>query len=32
MKAAMHEPLFLEFADVCLKIIEPNAEDDDNLL
>ncbi|KAM7342067.1 zinc finger HIT domain-containing protein 3 [Cochliomyia hominivorax] len=23
IRAAMHEPLFLEFADECLKIIEP---------
>lgn len=23
MKAAMQEPLFLEFADECLKIVEP---------
>ncbi|XP_017474111.1 PREDICTED: zinc finger HIT domain-containing protein 3 isoform X1 [Rhagoletis zephyria] len=27
MKAAMQEPLFLEFADECLAIIEPNTDD-----
>lgn len=26
IRAAMHEPLFLEFADECLKIVEPNDE------
>lgn len=26
MKAAMQEPLFLEFADECLKIVEPQAD------
>ncbi|NP_956567.1 zinc finger HIT domain-containing protein 3 [Danio rerio] len=34
MKDAMQEPLFVEFADQCLKIIEPsetdNNEDDDD--
>ncbi|TMW46367.1 hypothetical protein DOY81_008554 [Sarcophaga bullata] len=24
IRAAMHEPLFLEFADECLKIVEPD--------
>ncbi|KAI1902890.1 hypothetical protein AGOR_G00020970 [Albula goreensis] len=28
MKAAMQEPLFVEFADQCLKIVEPSEEDD----
>lgn len=27
MKFAMLEPLFVEFADECLKIVEPNAEE-----
>ncbi|KAI8122562.1 Zinc finger HIT domain-containing protein 3 [Lucilia cuprina] len=29
IRAAMHEPLFLEFADECLKIIEPHTGKDD---
>lgn len=28
IKAAMHEPLFLEFADECLKIVEPQTDED----
>ncbi|XP_065367524.1 zinc finger HIT domain-containing protein 3 [Calliphora vicina] len=30
IRAAMQEPLFLEFADECLKIVEPGT-DEDNL-
>ncbi|XP_053966230.1 zinc finger HIT domain-containing protein 3 [Anastrepha ludens] len=30
MKAAMQEPLFLEFADECLKVVEPQVADDCN--
>lgn len=29
MKAAMQEPLFVEFADRCLKIVENEAASDD---
>ena len=29
MKEAMQEPLFVEFADQCLKIIEPTEECDE---
>lgn len=28
IRAAMQEPLFLEFADECLKIVEPQNEED----
>ncbi|XP_055902512.1 zinc finger HIT domain-containing protein 3 [Eupeodes corollae] len=28
MRVAMQEPLFVEFADECLKVIEPPTEDD----
>ncbi|KAL9918090.1 zinc finger HIT domain-containing protein 3 [Glossina fuscipes fuscipes] len=28
MQAAMQEPLFIEFADECLKIVEPSSEDE----
>ncbi|XP_075167080.1 zinc finger HIT domain-containing protein 3 [Haematobia irritans] len=28
IRAAMQEPLFLEFADECLKIVEPATEED----
>jgi zinc finger HIT domain-containing protein 3 len=27
MKAAMMEPLFIEFADACLKVVQPSPED-----
>ncbi|XP_067629865.1 zinc finger HIT domain-containing protein 3 isoform X2 [Eurosta solidaginis] len=30
MKAAMQEPLFLEFANECLKIVEPQTSDELN--
>uniref|UniRef100_A0A1I8P6Y3 Zinc finger HIT domain-containing protein 3 n=1 Tax=Stomoxys calcitrans TaxID=35570 RepID=A0A1I8P6Y3_STOCA len=28
IRAAMHEPLFLEFADECLRVVEPGAQED----
>ncbi|CAH1963217.1 unnamed protein product [Acanthoscelides obtectus] len=28
MQKAMQEPIFLEFADACLKVVEPQAEED----
>ncbi|XP_037944933.1 zinc finger HIT domain-containing protein 3 [Teleopsis dalmanni] len=28
MTAAMHEPLFLEFADTCLKVVDPMTEEE----
>lgn len=28
MEKAMREPLFLEFADECLKVVEPNTDDE----
>lgn len=28
MQAAMQEPLFIEFADECLKIVEPSSDDE----
>lgn len=28
MRAAMQEPLFVEFADECLKVVEPMTEDE----
>lgn len=31
ISAAMIEPLFLEFADECLKLIEPEKENTENL-
>ena len=27
MERAMKEPIFVEFADECLKVVEPNTED-----
>lgn len=32
MTAAMLEPLFLEFADECLKVVEPRKPEDEDLL
>lgn len=29
IRSAMQEPLFLEFADECLKVVEPASGDDD---
>ena len=31
-KAAMMEPLFIEFADECLKIVDKSSDDSDLLL
>lgn len=28
MRACMQEPLFLEFADCCLRIVEPSPNED----
>ncbi|KAJ8922921.1 hypothetical protein NQ315_001464 [Exocentrus adspersus] len=28
MQQAMHEPIFVEFADTCLKIVDPSSDED----
>lgn len=31
IEAAMHEPIFTEFADECLRIVEPSSESIDKI-